>query len=164
MVPFLSASLEEILRVLMKTILKQDVLKEASNALSLTKHDVAKSTNQLEVNQVKLGTILKQSLSSMECRPEKKRTFKKECMQIVVALLQKLQERCPLKYAAVRKASFLAPNAMVEEKEISKMKFQVLAERFFKLMWLTAHEADDADLQYDEFVDSECSKHKNLPN
>ena len=54
----------------------------------------------------------------------------------------------PTKYAAVRKAS-LTPNAMVEEKEISKMKFQVLAERLFKLMWLTAHEADDADLQYD---------------
>ena len=49
---------------------------------------------------------------------------------------------------------------MVEEKEIPKMKFQVLAERLFKLKQLLAHEANDAYLQYDESVDSECSKHK----
>ena len=157
MVPFLSASLEEILRVLVKTILKQEVFEEATTALSLIKVDVAKSSNQLEVDQVKLGTALKQSLSSMEYRPEKKRAFKKECMQVVVALLQKLQERCPLKYAVVRNASSLSPNAMVEEKNISKMKFRALAERLSKLKWLIADEGDDAKMQYDEFVDSECS-------
>ena len=42
MVPFLSASVEEILRVLVKAILKQDVLKEATTALSLIKIDVAR--------------------------------------------------------------------------------------------------------------------------
>ena len=52
---------------------------------------------------------------------------------------------------------------MVEEKEMSKMKFQVLAKRLIKLRWFTVREADDADLQFDEFVDSECSKQKNLP-
>ena len=41
-----------------------------------------------------------------------------------------------------------------------RMKFQVLVERLFKLKWLTAHEADDADLQYDEVVHSECFKHR----
>lgn len=41
-----------------------------------------------------------------------------------------------------------------------RMKFQVLAERLFKLKWLTAHETDDADLQYDEVVHSECFKHR----
>ena len=40
------------------------------------------------------------------------------------------------------------------------MKFQFLAERLIKLKWLTAHEPDDADLQYDEFTYSECSKHR----
>ena len=75
MVLFLSDSLEEFLLSLMKAIVKQDVLEEASTALSLTKIDVAKSSNQLEVEQVKLGTALKQSLSSMENRPEQKRAF-----------------------------------------------------------------------------------------
>ena len=59
MVPFLSASFKEILCVLMKAILKQDVLEKATTALSLTKFVVVKSINKLEVDQVKLGTALK---------------------------------------------------------------------------------------------------------
>ena len=82
----------------------------------------------------------------MECKPEKKRAIKKEFMQVVVALLPKLQERCPLNYAVVRNVSTLSPDTMVEEKEISKMKFQVLAEKLIKLKLLTVHEANDADL------------------
>ena len=49
-----------------------------------------------------------------------------------------------------------------QEKKISNIKFPVFAERLFKLKWLTAHEADDADLQHYEFIDSECSKHRNI--
>ena len=59
MVPFLSASFKEILCVLMKAILKQDVLEEATTVMSLTKVVVVKSSNKLEVDQVKLGTALK---------------------------------------------------------------------------------------------------------
>ena len=47
-------------------------MEEATAALSLTKVDVAKSSNQLELDQVRLGTALKQSFSPMECKPEKK--------------------------------------------------------------------------------------------
>ena len=56
MVPFLSDSLKELLRSLMKVIVKEEVLEEASTALSVTKIDIAKSSNQLEAEQVKLGT------------------------------------------------------------------------------------------------------------
>ena len=41
----------------MKVIVKEEVLEEASTALSVTKIvDIAKSSNQLEAEQVKLGT------------------------------------------------------------------------------------------------------------
>ena len=160
MVPFLSDSLEELLRSLMKVIVKQEVLEEASTALSLTKIDVAKSSNQLGVEQVKLGTALKQSLSSMESRPEQKRAFKRECKQVIIVLIQKLQERCPFKYSTVRNSSSLSPNSMVEEKKLSKMKFQGLVERLCKPKWLTTDKTDDAKQQFDEFVDIECPKHK----
>ena len=120
MVLFLSDSLEELLRSLMKVIVKQEVLEESSTALSLTKTDVAKSSYQLEVEQVKLGTVLNQSLSSMESRPEQKRVFKRECKQFIIVLIQKLQERCPLKYSIVRNSSSLSPNSIVEEKNYQK--------------------------------------------
>ena len=56
------ASLEETLHILMKATLRQEVLEEATTAINLKKFDIAKSGNQLEVNPVKLGTALKQSL------------------------------------------------------------------------------------------------------
>ena len=158
MVAFLSNSLENMLRNLMKMILKPNILKEAATAYSLTKVEVGKSNNQLEVDQIDMGTALKQMLSSLLCKPEKKREFKKECKQIIIALLQKLQERCPLKYSIVRNASSLSPNEMVQNKEISTLKFKALAERLSKLKWLSTDEADDAKQQYDEFVGSECVK------
>ena len=96
MVPFLSNSLEELVCSLMKVIVKEEVLEEVSTALSVTNIDIAKSSNQLEAGQVKLGTALKQSLSLMESRPEQERTFKRECKQVIIVLIQKLQERCPL--------------------------------------------------------------------
>ena len=97
--------------------MKEEVLDEASTALSVTKIDIAKSSNQLEAEQVKLGTALKQLLSLMESRLEQKRAFKRECKQVIVVLIQKLQERCPLKYNIVRNTSALSSNSMVEEKE-----------------------------------------------
>ena len=140
--------------------MKEEVLDEASTALSVTKIDIAKSSNQLEAEQIKLGTALKQSLSLMESRLEQKRTFKRECKQVIIVLIQKLQERYPLKYSIARNSSALSPNSMVEEKESSKMKFQGLVERLCKLKWLTADEADDAKQQFDEFVDTEYPKHR----
>ena len=160
MVPFLLDSLEELLRSLMKVIVKEEVLEKASTALSVTMIDIAKSSNQLEAEQVKLGTALKQSLSLMESRPEQKRDFKRESKQVIIALTQKLQERCPLKYSIVRNSSALYPNSVMEEKELSKMKFQGLVERLCKLKWLTADEANDAKQQFDEFVDTEWPKHR----
>ena len=49
---------------------------------------------------------------------------------------------------------------MVEEKKLSKMKFQGLVERLCKLKWLTTDEADDAKQQFDAFMDIECPKHR----
>ena len=133
--------------------MKEEILVEASTALSITKIDIAKSSNQLEAEQVKLDTALKQSLSLIESRPEQKRAFKMECKQVIISLIQKLKERCPLKHSIVRNSSALSPNSMVEE------KFQGLVEQLCKLKWLTADEADDAKQQFDEFVNTECPKH-----
>ena len=94
----------------------------------------------------------------MESRPEQKRAFKGECKQVIIVLIQKLQERCPLKYSIVRNSSSLSPNSMVEEKKLSKTNFQGLVEWLCKLKWLTTDEADDAKQQFDEFMDIECPK------
>ena len=123
MVAFLSNSLENMLQNLMKMILKPNILKEAATAFSLTKIDVDNSNNQQDVDKIDIRTTLKQMLSS-HCKPEEKLEFKIECKQIILALLQKLQERCPLKYSLVRNASSLSPSEIVQNKEAPTLKIQ----------------------------------------
>ena len=159
MVPFLSDSLEELVRSLMNIILKPDVVKKANSAYLLTTVDVAISDNQLELYQMKFGTALKQMMVSLNSRPEKKRAFQQECKQIVVVLLQKLQEKSPLKYAVVRNASSLSPKNMIQMKTKSISRFEKLVERLSKLNWITTDESDDAKLQYEKFINTECTKH-----
>ena len=67
----------------MKAILEQEALEEATAALRLTKVNVVKSSNELEVDQVKLGTALNQSLSSMESRLEKKEPSKRNACRFL---------------------------------------------------------------------------------
>ena len=83
------------------------------------------------------------ALDSHASRPEQKRAFKRECKQLIIVFIQKLQERCPLKYSIVRNSSALSPDLVVEEKELSKMKFQGLVERLCKPKWVNVDEADD---------------------
>ena len=85
--------------------------------------------------EIDISNMAVAALDSHASRPEQKRAFKRECKQVIIVLIQKLQERCPLKYSIVRNSSALPPNSMVEEKELSKMKLQGLVERLCKLKW-----------------------------
>ena len=52
MVPFVSDSLEELLRSLMKVIVKEEFLEKASTSMSVTKIDIAKSKKQEKIGMV----------------------------------------------------------------------------------------------------------------
>ena len=76
MVLFLSDSLEELVRSLMKVIVKKEVLEEASTVLNVTKIDIAKSSNQLEEEQVNFGVALKQYFLSWKVDQSRKEISK----------------------------------------------------------------------------------------
>ena len=55
-----------------------------------------------------------------------KKSFMKECFNMVVDILIGLQERSPLKYSIVRNASAVSPVNMVSKKKECVLKFQGL--------------------------------------
>ena len=91
--------------------------------------------NQLDDISIKLGTALREMLSTLG--NVKIQNFKKECKDSVIAIIAKLQERSPLQYAAVRMASSLSPHNMVRAKEKSFTCFNLLAEKVAKLKWMS---------------------------
>ena len=117
MAPFLSDSLECLLRNLMlKMIVKPEVMEgtTTSAAFKLAKLDLSNNENLISPELLKLPTGTKGLLKTS--KENQKRQFKKDCRIIIIILIKKLQERCPLKYQISRSASSLSPLNMVRNK------------------------------------------------
>ena len=110
MIPFLANALEKQMRKLGRIVLKREVLAAAKTAKMLLHIDFKKTKNQLQRDEIVLGTRLKQMLSEMSSvRLEKKNEFRSECLLTVIAILVKLKERSPLNSVVVRCAALLDP-------------------------------------------------------
>ena len=81
------------------------------------------------VDDIELGTALKQMLSSLSVRPKRKREFKRQCKLTIISILKKLNERSPLNFAIVRNASSLVPQHMTGDKKTLNVRFNSLAEK-----------------------------------
>ena len=85
----------------MKIFIRKTVIDEADTAYSLIKIDLQKRENYLPHELVKLPTASKSSLSSLQASNTKKLKFKGECAALVKGIVEKLQEKSPLKYLFV---------------------------------------------------------------
>ena len=121
-VPFLEASLVDIFHTLMKMILKAEVLDEVCgdnvSSFKLVKIDLAKSENVVHHELVKLPTDTKSLLKSFALPVNKKPQFLKEWKTNLVALIKKLQEKCPLNYLICRNSLPLSPTDGKQQDEL----------------------------------------------
>lgn len=154
MVPFLSDTLEGMLRKLMNDFIRKEVLREASNARKLIKVDVEKKENRLPVDMLNHGTAVKAILRSSDITEGAKHQFRKDCIVLLTKLIQKLQERSPLNYLIVRCSSSLSPVNMVQNQEKAVNHFGVLVERLHRYEWVSATIADSAKDEFEDFVKS----------
>ena len=94
MVPFLQGQLADILKMLLKMIVKPDVFDElvkSGSSYQLVKFDVSDPEKLAHHELVKLTTATKSLLKSAPLQIDKKRFFLKDCKTIVVSLIKKLQ-------------------------------------------------------------------------
>ena len=73
---------------------------------------------------------------------------------MLVATVQKLQERSPLKCLVVRCASCLSPLKMVRNKEECSVRFTSLVDKLYAEKWISSNSADEAKKEYDMFLDT----------
>ena len=81
----------------MKIFIKLEVLDTANYSENkLGKRDVSNLANQISSDIIRLPTAIKTSLKSTAVNVNKKHQFKKkECVAMLVAIVQKLQEKNP---------------------------------------------------------------------
>ena len=153
MIPFLSDTLESLMRRIMGYFVRGTVLDEAATPYQLMKIDVSfDSKSLLLVKDVKLPTATKAMLKQITPTPGQKETFLKDYRRFILAISQKMQERCPLSSHLVRCASSLNPVNMANQGRACIVKFGALVDRLYEHKWLNDREGDDAKAQYEEFI------------
>lgn len=89
-----------------------------------------------------------------ELASQKKRNFFKDCQAIIVAILQKVQERCPLKYDIVYYAASLSPSQIIRCKEKCNDGFWKLVDKLYGGHWISPKAADLAKKDFDSLLKS----------
>ena len=145
---------------LLRIFIKEDVIREASSALKISRIDVENEENYFEISTIKLSTALKEMLRIVEVPDHKKIKFKSECRAIIISIVLKLKERSPLNYTIVRAASCLDPEEMANNKEIANAHFGALAGKLARTKLILSDEADDAIKEFEKFLGEECIQFK----
>ena len=160
MVLFLGSALVDLLHTMMKMVVKPEILDEANSNLKLAKLDPSTSENLLLCELMKLPTATKSLLRSAGLSNEKRRLFLKNCKEVVVVLIKKIQDCCPLKYAVARCAASLSPLNMVNDKEKCVKYFDRLVDKLYNLKWIIAKDADEMKKEYFKFITTVQNEHK----
>ena len=159
MMPFDSKILENLILRLMKIFIWKAVTDEADSAYSSIKIDLQKRENHLPSESVNLPTTTKTLLSSLQASLTNKFKFKGEYAAIVKDIVEKLQERSPLKYLFVRSLSSFVPKNMIESKN-NPSKFEKVVGKLYTAKLVDSKEANNAKLQLQEFISSTANIHK----
>ena len=102
MMPLLCGFLEIMIRRVMKMFIKEDVLNETVTVFRLIKIKFSETSNQLVIGDVKLTTATEALLKSCSVDKAAKENFRRDFVTFLLRMVQKLQEKSPLKYQIVR--------------------------------------------------------------
>ena len=99
LVVFLGTDLALLLNDLMELFVKPEVLNENRASYKLANLDVSQSGNVNSPKQINMGNGARLALQQSETSELQKLSFMNCCLKMLVAVVTKLQERCPLKHS-----------------------------------------------------------------
>ncbi|KAK9976616.1 hypothetical protein ABG768_021821, partial [Culter alburnus] len=123
----------ELLKSLLRRFVKQEFLQDATS-LRLTKIDVADEVNRVSYKNVDIGLGAESAIKALQSKPGSRGgellvlTFRKECMQGLVKIVQKVQVKSPLKIPVVRAIGCLDPRSMHSDAEGSLTKIKTVVQ------------------------------------
>ena len=141
---FLSTELGATLRQVMSLFLRRQVIEEATTPYKLLKIDLGKRESMVDLQNVDLGTAANSALNKSKVKDDLKMKFRKNCVKILVKLIEKLKERSPLSYGVVRNAVCFVPSEMVNHGATSELRAKNLIQKLYDLKLFSSREADKA--------------------
>ena len=101
LIPFMYEQLKEIYDKLLSIIFKIDSLEQVNISKKLKASWLNKKKQQLENGLVNVGAATKLKLKAAKVLLEKKRKFKGVCKAVILNILIKFAEKCPLVYRPI---------------------------------------------------------------
>jgi hypothetical protein len=105
---FLYDELHHLLRMLMTCFVKETILESAKSASQLCKIELDKGENLKSTENIDMGFSTKSRYAKISS-PRDKLSFRLNIRAMLVAICQKLIERCPLKYKLTKAISAFSP-------------------------------------------------------
>ncbi|XP_073714812.1 uncharacterized protein [Misgurnus anguillicaudatus] len=127
--PFLAKDLKELLMALLRRFVKRELLEDRSSLQMIT-IQVSDEKNWVSLKNVDIGLGAESAIKALQSKSGGKigelsvLTFRKECLQCLVKVVRKLQDKSPLKFPMVRQIGCLDPTRIHQEPEwcIKQMK------------------------------------------
>ena len=110
MIPFLAIELDVTLRQLTYFVAKSKVVSDSNTPYLLLQPDLGKNENLSDIDKAEFGSAVTSALAKLKVKEEIKLKFQKDCANIVLKLIAKIKEKCPLKYPIVKNGVCLSPS------------------------------------------------------
>ena len=124
---FLFQKLTELIVSLMERFVKPDVLQANCTCYKLLKLDLTKEDNLLPIESINVGFGAKAKLRKLKTTEKTLEWhFRKGAQALLVRVIEKLRERCLLKFKMIRSISCLSPSLL--KPELMKTRFILLVQ------------------------------------
>ena len=156
LVVYLGTDLAVLMSDLMELFVKPEVLNDNMTGYKLANLDV--SAHVKSPKQINIGNGARLALQQSGASEIQKLDFLNSCLKFLVAIVTKLQERCPLKYSFLRSFRALNPSEMVQNPSSSCTALQTITSKLVTSKQKTPDECDAAELQYKRLLRDEKNK------
>lgn len=151
--PFLYEDLHDLIRKLMMRFVDPDKLKSALSAKQLFDIDLNQSENLLHSKKVDVGFATRKFLVEAKVG-DKESTFRLECRKLLIAIIEKLKERSPLKYLLVRGISAFDPYIIKHKPKNGIQRIEIALQCLHNANRIHADVAEKAKQQYIDLTNS----------
>ncbi|XP_053347667.1 uncharacterized protein LOC128518536 [Clarias gariepinus] len=139
-IPFLAKDLAELLKSMLRRFVKKEVLKDIS-PLQLVRLDVCDNQSWVNPKEVNIGlgaeSLLKELQKQKKIGELTVLEFRKDCLKMMSTIIQKVQEKSPLKYPVVRQVACLDPSMMLSDPDWCKSNMTKLVQKFLQAQQLS---------------------------
>ncbi|KAL2076341.1 hypothetical protein ACEWY4_028042 [Coilia grayii] len=135
--PFLAKDLTELLLSLLRRFIKRELLQDQT-PLQLIKLDISDEKNWVSLKRVDIGLGAESAIKAFMGKPGTKigehsvLSLRNKCLQCLVQIIKKLQERSPLKFPIVRQIACLDPTKMAKDPEWCIVQMKALVQTFIQ--------------------------------